>query len=94
LSGTDVSTALGASLGTYVEPPAAVKAFLTQLQAEPSSMTFEGTMALLEAECEYMKKSFSVNGVASTADQNVGSCKIFSLARLVNAEKLVSHRAN
>jgi hypothetical protein len=83
LSGTDVSTDLGASLGTYFEPPKAVKTFLAQLKEKPESMTFEGTMAMIEAECEYMKKSFSVNGLASTSDQNQGSCKILSFARLV-----------
>lgn len=80
-SGKDVSQDLGSSAG-YVELPEAVKDFISKLKSTPKEVTFDESMALIEAQCEYLPNSFVVDDLTSKKGENEGSNKIFSFARL------------
>ena len=60
----------------------ALAPFLAMLKSAPESVDFEDTMAAVEAGYEYTPVAFSCGEVRSTSDQNQGSAKIFSFAKL------------
>mmetsp|Transcript_63527 Transcript_63527/g.124738 ORF Transcript_63527/g.124738 Transcript_63527/m.124738 type:complete len:239 (+) Transcript_63527:37-753(+) len=80
-SGKDVSQDLGSSAG-YVALPAAVEEYIAKLKASPTSIAFAETMAMIDANCEYLPNAFNVGDVFSKKGENEGSNKIFSFARL------------
>ena len=57
-------------------------AFLQRLNDAPDSISFNDTVALIEALYDYTPTTFSNGGLVSQAGQNSGSCKIFSFAAL------------
>ena len=57
------------------------------LSSNPESIEFEQTMAVIAAEYDYAPTAFSCGEVASTAEQNQGSAKIFSFAKLNNLDE-------
>jgi len=57
-------------------------AFLKQIKSKPTAIEFEQTMAAIEDGFDYSPVAFSCGEVVSTAEQNQGSAKIFSFAKL------------
>lgn len=60
----------------------AKQAFLHALEAPEHR--FADTLAFIEQWYHYQPSAFSFDGLASTLEQNQGSCKIFALAQLLN----------
>ena len=56
--------------------------FKKTLKSDPTSIEFEQTMAAIEDGYDYAAVAFSCGEVESTAEQNQGSAKIFSFAKL------------
>jgi len=59
-----------------------LQAFLQQLQQQPDTVEFSDTLAAIESAYAYHPTAFRNGEVDNAAGQNVGSCKIFSFARL------------
>lgn len=59
-----------------------VDALLKQIRSDPKSVDFEQTMAAIEEGYNYSAVAFSCGAVESNAEQNQGSAKIFSFAKL------------
>mgnify|MGYP000495330143 FL=1 len=57
-------------------------AFLAQLSED--NFQFETTLAFIEQYYNFTPSAFNNGGVANTADQNQGSCKVFALAQLLD----------
>merc|ERR1719387_1709285 len=58
-----------------------LESFMKRVKAEPDSIEFEETMAAIEDGYDYKAVAFKCGEVDSTAEQNQGSAKIFSLAK-------------
>src|SRR3954447_13435775 len=56
--------------------------FLKKLNDTPESITFDDTMAVINASYEFMPTSFTNGEVKNEAGQNSGSCKLFAFAML------------
>lgn len=61
-----------------------LSAFLKRLNEAPGSITFNDTIATVEALYEFTPTAFSNGALLNEAGQNNGSCKIFSFARMHN----------
>ena len=59
-----------------------LEAFLKTISDDASAVDFEDTMAAIEDGYDYAAVAFKCGAVASAADQNQGSAKIFSFAKL------------
>ncbi|HEX2530421.1 MAG TPA: HopJ type III effector protein [Burkholderiaceae bacterium] len=59
-----------------------IASFLKQLNDAPESVTFNDTMAVIEASYEFTPTSFTNGAVENAAGQNSGSCKLFAFAKL------------
>lgn len=62
-------------------------AFLKLVKTDAKSIDFEQTMAAIEDGYDYTPVAFSCGAVESTAEQNQGSAKIFSFAKLQKMNK-------
>ena len=62
-------------------------AFLKTIKSDPKSIDFEQTMAAIEDGYEYTPVAFMCGELTSAADQNQGSAKIFSFAKLQKLKK-------
>lgn len=59
-----------------------IELFLEKLSATPESITFDDTMAVIDAQYDFTPATF-VNGTQiNQAGQNSGSCKLFAFALL------------
>jgi len=56
--------------------------FIQSLTNEPQHIEFEQTMAVIEANYQFIPTAFSNGDVHNEAGQNNGSCKIFAFAEL------------
>jgi len=56
--------------------------FLNKLNAAPDTVTFDETMAVIDALYHFTPTSFINGSLNNEAGQNNGSCKLFSFARL------------
>lgn len=56
--------------------------FLKKLNDNPESVTFDETMAAINASYEFTPASFTNGEVRNEAGQNSGSCKLFAFALL------------
>ncbi|MDH5180783.1 MAG: HopJ type III effector protein [Gammaproteobacteria bacterium] len=56
--------------------------FLTALRVQPDSITFDDTMAVIDANYHFTPAAFSNGDQFNDAGQNNGSCKLFAFARL------------
>ncbi len=56
--------------------------FLQQLRDAPASITFDSTMAIIDALYEFTPTAFRNGSFFNEAGKNNGSCKIFSFAKL------------
>lgn len=59
-------------------------AFLGQLQENPKSITFQGTIQVIEENYDFMPTAFKNGNQNNGAGENNGSCKIFAFAKLNN----------
>lgn len=59
-----------------------IDAFLKKLSDHPASVTFDDTMAVINASYEFTPASFTNGDVRNEAGQNSGSCKLFAFASL------------
>ena len=62
-------------------------AFLTTIKKDPKSIEFEVTMAAIEEGFDYSAVAFKCGDLESTAEQNQGSAKIFSFAKIQKLKK-------
>jgi hypothetical protein len=56
--------------------------FLATLSETPTEIQFEDTMAVIEANYEFVPTAFANGDTSNEANQNNGSCKIFAFAQL------------
>lgn len=56
--------------------------FIQSLTNEPQTIEFEQTMAVIEANYQFIPTAFSNGDIRNEAGQNNGSCKIFAFAEL------------
>ena len=61
--------------------------FLLKLANSPQSIAFSDTMSVIEANYNFTPCAFNNHGVASSALENHGSCKIFAFAKLNQLSK-------
>lgn len=59
-----------------------IDAFLKKLNDTPASVTFDDTMATIEAAYTFTPARFTNGDVVNEAGQNSGSCKLFAFAKL------------
>ena len=58
--------------------------FLQKLNATPNQIEFADTMAVIEALYDFTPTAFQNGDLRNEAEQNSGSCKLFSFAKLQN----------
>lgn len=61
--------------------------FLAKLEQSPDSISFQDTMAVIEANYTFTPTSFRNGELHNDAGQNSGSCKLFSFAHLQQLSK-------
>ena len=61
-----------------------MKQFLQTLATAPDSITFNATIAVIDAHYDFTPAAFRNGELQNEAGQNNGSCKVFSFARLHN----------
>jgi hypothetical protein len=59
-----------------------MKKFLQTLATAPDSITFNATIAIIDAHYDFTPSAFSNGELQNEAGQNNGSCKVFSFAKL------------
>ncbi|NOH79934.1 HopJ type III effector protein [Vibrio sp. RE86] len=59
-----------------------LSAFLTNLSEQPTSIQFEDTMAVIEANFDFAPTAFKNGNTLNEANQNNGSCKIFAFGQV------------
>lgn len=59
-----------------------LKTFLQRLNDAPASVTFDETMAVIDAHYDFTPTAFQNGDQLNEAGKNNGSCKLFSFARL------------
>ena len=59
-----------------------MKQFLQALETAPDSITFNATIAVIDAHYDFTPTAFRNGEVQNEVGQNNGSCKVFSFARL------------
>lgn len=62
-------------------------AFLTRLNNDPASLTFDDTMAVISAVYDFTPAAFTNGDTRNEAGQNSGSCKLFAFAMLNKLSK-------
>lgn len=60
-----------------------IDTFLQQLEQAPDSISFNDTIAVIEAHYHFTPIAFRNGELKNMAGENSGSCKIFSFARLL-----------
>lgn len=63
--------------------PAAMENFLHFLATAPDRISFDDTIAVIDAHYDFTPTAFRNGGFENVAGQNNGSCKVFSFARLL-----------
>jgi len=64
--------------------PSAPTSFRQRLRAAGSALSFKETLAVVAANFDYSPKQFVNGGVQSAAGANEGSCKVFSMGKLMD----------
>ena len=59
-----------------------MKQFLNTLETAPDSISFNDTIAVIDANYDFIPSAFRNGELQNEAGQNNGSCKVFSFARL------------
>lgn len=60
----------------------ALNTFLKQLNSSPESVSFNDTIALIDALYDFTPTAFKNGNLHNEAGKNNGSCKLFSFAKL------------
>ena len=60
---------------------------LNQLKTSPETIDFKEVLAFIEENYDFTPTKFTNGKTVNEADQNNGSCKIFSFAKLQNLSK-------
>lgn len=60
-----------------------IDTFLDRLNDKPESITFEDTMAVIDANFQFTPTGFTNGSQVNAADENNGSCKLFAFAKRV-----------
>jgi len=61
-----------------------MQTFLQTLTTAPDSLSFNDTIAVIDAHYDFIPTAFRNGELHNTAGQNNGSCKVFSFAKLNN----------
>ena len=61
--------------------------YIDKVKSTPEALEFNELMALIEAKYAFTPTEFSNGDLINTADQNQGSCKLFSFAQLNDLSK-------
>jgi hypothetical protein len=61
-----------------------IATFLDKLSTAPESVEFADTMAVIEANYQFMETQFTNGEQVNAAGENSGSCKLFSFAQMHN----------
>ncbi|WP_179353165.1 HopJ type III effector protein [Winogradskyella vidalii] len=61
--------------------------FLVKLKSHPMQIDFSETMAVIEANYQFIPTAFTNGTLENAADQNLGSCKLFAFAVNQNLTK-------
>lgn len=59
-----------------------LQTFLERLENDPQSITFEDTMAVIDANYTHQPTAFTNGDIENAAGENSGSCKLFAFAAL------------
>lgn len=59
-----------------------ISEFLEKLKNQPTTITFEDTMAVIEANYDFTPTAFTNGETTNAEGQNSGSCKLFAFAQL------------
>ena len=62
--------------------PLSLTDYITALTDSAASLTFEDTLAVIDANYDFTPTAFKNGGVDNAAGTNNGSCKVFSFATL------------
>ena len=62
--------------------PLSLTDYITALTDNAASLTFEDTLAVIDANYDFMPTTFKNGPVENAAGTNNGSCKVFSFAKL------------
>lgn len=64
-----------------------IDTFITNINDNPDSITFDDTMAVINAAYEFTPTSFANGDIKNEAGQNSGSCKVLAFALLNQLSK-------
>lgn len=64
-----------------------VQDFLNKLKTNPESMEFNELMELIDSSYDFTPTAFRNGNLENAADQNSGSCKLFSFAKVQGLNK-------
>ncbi len=64
-----------------------ISGYIDKVKTAPDTLEFNELMALIEAKYTFAPTEFSNGDLINTADQNQGSCKLFSFAQLNGLSK-------
>ena len=64
-----------------------ISGFIDKVKTIPESLEFNDLMALIEDQYSFIPTEFSNGDLVNKADQNQGSCKLFSFAKLNELSK-------
>lgn len=59
-----------------------ISEYIETVRSNPEALEFNDLMALIESQYLFTPTPFSNGNLVNTADQNQGSCKLFSFAQL------------
>ena len=65
-----------------------ITSFLKQLESDHESISFQDTIAVIEANYTFIPTAFSNGNQMNKAGDNNGSCKIFAFAKLNQLNQL------
>ncbi|WP_432672236.1 HopJ type III effector protein [Flavobacterium sp. SM2513] len=65
-----------------------ITSFLKQLESNHESISFQDTIAVIEANYTFIPTAFSNGNQINNVGENNGSCKIFAFAKLNQLDKL------
>lgn len=64
-----------------------ISAFIKKLKETPTTIDFKEMMDMVDAHYNYTPVGFTNGNIINEPEQNAGSCKLFSFAKLQNLTK-------
>ena len=65
-----------------------IQTFLQILRSDPSQISFEQTIALIDQNYDFIPSKFTNGNITNLQNENNNSCKIFAFSQLHNLSKL------